>query len=1626
MIRLRYPYWVGLLFLCLTAFSLLSAAETDTTANNAPAIPTTLPSFSNEALLNQMLVTDINERSLDGLPAIAITFSQKLKADSNFNNFITLTSDGKMVQGSWILASDPRRLYFTNITPQTDYRVQIRPGISAENGLPLQKPIDFAIKTRDVQPSFDFASRGMILPTKLASGLPIRVVNVPELEIEFLRVTPDKLPDMLKSISLGERVRQYQLEEIHAVTQSVYTGRYTTDAKPNARTSLNIPVGNIEPLKVPGLYFAVMHQPGRFGDDAYKISPFFVTNIGLHVRVYKNAVEVFANSLDAGKPLSGINLKLSGEKESLEATSNEQGQASFKTRPTGNLLLIANAGEQFAFLDMRDPALDLSEYSVSGLNDQAIAPFIYSTRDLYRPGETVDLAILLRDRDGKTVDIKNINLKIIRPDSKPLLEQNLVVANQALGYFNQKLALPSDAATGSWKAEVRLNAKDENAIASFDFHVEEFMPERMKLALSSATPILKPNEKLVLKAQGDYLYGAPASGNKVSLVRTIDIDRHPLKQWETYYFGNPADDKLIKREDLPEINLDEKGAGLIESEALDGKLNSPLTISLIATLHETGGRGVTRKFDQAFWPANNLVGIQPSFKNDTALNNSDAQFNLVRVNSQGLSAPSNQSLAVTLVREEKEYFWEYNDSEGWQRKDIASEYPLTLQKVQLDSKGQAKVSFPVTTGFYRLEVEDPETKLKTAYAFHAGWDWEQSENNAARPDQIELALDKPAYKAGDTVNLKITPPSAGEAIVAVEGSDLLWSQPISLPATGASVAIPVNANWARHDLYITVTNFRPASVEQKIAPNRALGIIYLPLDRADRKLNLAIDAPVKIQPESKVSVTVSADNLQGQSAFVTLSAVDVGVLNITDFKTPDPFKYYFSQHAYSPAMYDAYGKIIESVDGAMLRQRFGGDGIRSKGGAYARPDLKIVSLFSGAVAFNADGKATIELNIPGFDGTVRLMALAATSDKLGSAEKDMQVASPVVASLAAPRFLAAGDSAFVTVDLNNTTQETLPVSLKVSADPILGLSPLNQNLTIAAGKRQALRLPVTAQQAFGLGNVQLELSGKGFTAHRQLAVSVRPAYPAKQLAIYKEIPPGQNVKLDSSILQGLLPAGATASLTLAASSPLPLQNALQDLLQYPYGCLEQTTSSAWPYLYLEPDVAEKLGLKSMDMQERSNRVNSALLRLAGMQLSDGGFSTWEDESEVNYWLTPYVTDFLLDAKERGFAVPEWMLQRALKNLQEHLQEGERYIDSRYEFSDSPAHLDLATRAYAAYVLSRVKQAPLGTIRVIYDQEANNAKSGLPLVHLGLALSAQGDKQRADASMKRGLETVRDDKLYLGDYGSALRDQAAMLYLMLRYKTNIGNVSEQTKKLSTMLHANNYLSTQEQLFTFLAGKEILTRAKDGWKAKLSIGGNPVDLSGTTPLYRSISMDELQKGIEISSSSGKLLYVGFNMEAYPAAAPEAKTDHIQVTRQWYNLQGKKLNAADLKPGMLLLTYLNVSSNDSLRDALVVDLVPAGLEVENTNLANNESLEGLQLEGTDKPLTELVDSTTLKHQEFRDDRYVAALALEPKTRYHLFYLARVVSSGKFAVPPPTVLDMYRPEFSGIGAAPSGLAIP
>ncbi|HPY40966.1 MAG TPA: hypothetical protein PLM98_10630, partial [Thiolinea sp.] len=382
--------------------------------------------YTNQQLLSEMLLVDATEQTLDDAPALVITFSQDLDTNTDPSEFLTVTTEGKAVAGQWAVIKSLRRLYFTQIQANTNYRIQIRPGITAKNGLKLLKPADFEIKTREIQPAFDFANKGSLLPAHLDNGLPIRVVNVPELDVEFLRVQPEKLGEVLKTIRLDNTLQSWELEEIHAVTTSVYTARYPNQAKPNAREIVKLPIAQIEALKQPGLYFAVIRQPGRFTDKAYRISHFVVTNIGLQARVYEKKLEVFAHALDTGKPLRGIKIAVNDNEATVEANTDELGRASFAKHPEKNFFVTAmSADNQFAFLDLRSQSLDLSQFPIHGLPAEEIAPYLYSSHTLYRPGDQVDLNILLRDQDGLVNTSKTLRLSIVRPDTKIIWDDKL-------------------------------------------------------------------------------------------------------------------------------------------------------------------------------------------------------------------------------------------------------------------------------------------------------------------------------------------------------------------------------------------------------------------------------------------------------------------------------------------------------------------------------------------------------------------------------------------------------------------------------------------------------------------------------------------------------------------------------------------------------------------------------------------------------------------------------------------------------------------------------------------------------------------------------------------------------------------------------------------------------------------------------------------------------------------------------------------------------------------------------------------------------------------------------------------------------------------------------------------------
>jgi uncharacterized protein YfaS (alpha-2-macroglobulin family) len=1567
-------------------------------------------------------VVEVVERSFDGAPALAVIFSEELDPKRRYDGFLAVSGAASQpVPGAWVVGDNPRILYFPNVQPATDYTVLVRRGVTAANGSVLASNEEHRVKTRPIQPSFGFASQGSVLPARLTEGLPIVTINIPEVDIEFLKVRADKLPGFIRDIGPSPSKGYYDLDRIHAYADSVYLARFKTNAPANKRTVTNVPVEDMKELRAPGLYVAVMRQPGRF-EYTYKTSFFFVSDIGLQARRYSHGMDVYAASLASAAPLPDVKLRLYDEKSraSDPRYTDAEGHAHFDLLPEQPMLLTAEREGNVSFVPFNRPALDLSDFQVDGRPNQPVDVFVYGPRDLYRPGETVDVAALLRDQDGRAVPAQPLAAQLKQPDGRVV--KSFAWQPQPLGFYSASLPILADAPTGTWTLELRIDPASKTPTAVYSFGVEDFLPERMKLDLEAPVAVLQPKQRFQIQVTGAYLYGAPASGNRLTAAATIRRNPHPVAALPDFFFGSADDDEKVERKDLAETKLDEEGKGVIEFVPLDARPTSAMEVKVSASLYEFGGRPVTRAIERTLWPAAALIGIRPLFDPENAAANARLEFELLKADPDGHRLGA-RGLTVRLVHEDRDYYWEYTDDRGWVSRYSEVNYPVYEDTVSIAQGATAKVGAEVRDGQYRLEVQDPETGLTAKFRFRAGW-WYVGEEKkpSAKPDRVELRLDKAFYRPGEVAKVTVVPPSAGEALVAVESDHLMWSERRPIDAKGAVFEIPLGADWNRHDLYVTATVLRPATAENKMTPNRAMGVLHLPIDRADRKLALSIEAPEKMQPERPLEVALKVDGAQGKPAYVTVAAVDVGVLSVTDYKTPDPFDYFFARRRYGADVYDLYGQVIERMAGVRATPRFGGDeGKRRAAGKAPPAKVKIVSLWSGPVTVDPQGVAKVSLPVPDFNGRLRIMAVAFTEDRFGSADKEITVAAPVVAEVAMPRFLGAGDRSLLTLELHNLSgkDQSLQVVLAATAPVVLSAAP--QTVALRDQQKAVLSFPLVGGEGFGVGTVRLTVQGEGVAIRRSWELGVRPAYPGERRVVRSRIEPGGTLKVDPALIQGLMAGTVDASVLASSSPPINLRSALEHLLKYPYGCLEQTTSSAFPLLYVDAGTAERLGLDPLSWEERHKRVDVAFTRLAGMQLASGGFGLWSADSPEETWLTAYAADFLLEARDQGFDVPKEMLKRVLDRLYERLQSPERLSVRVSDQGDKRA--DFSDKAYAAYVLARVERAPLGTLRTLYDHRLGDAASGLALGQLGVALTLAGDGRRGAEAMEKALAVHRGDE-YLDDYGSDLRDTALLIRLVARYRLQVPGADELVFRLQSELGNRPWLSTQERNALFLAGTVLAQNAGRPWEGELRVGNAREALSAPGRWYRLFDAGQVASGIVLTSQATFPLFSEVEVTGYPTEPPKPIEDPVRVERTFYTLDGKALPDRPVASGEMLLVHLAVSSKKAVEHGLLVDMVPAGLEVENQNLAHSESLADLTVDGV--KVAESMQREDIKHVEYRDDRFVAAVRIGADGELHLYYLVRAVTPGTYLVPSASFEDMYRPEIRAVGqAAPPRLVV-
>jgi hypothetical protein len=1565
-------------------------------------------------------VVDTKIETDSGQPRACVVFSERLAGNTaDWARFIKV--DGRDPQA---VTADGKQLCIDGLAFGRQYKITVRDGLpSAIAGEDLLKTADLTTYVSDRAASVRASNRAYVLPATGQQGVPLTTVNVDLLGVDVYRIGDRSLVHALQTNDLSRSVYSYDLEQIKETTgQKVYTGELVVSPKLNEEVSTAFPVSEALPRLQPGLYLlAARVLPRKSEDDGnrrFASQWFIVSDLGLTTYAGGDGLHAFVRSLNSAGALGGVKVSLIAKNNEVlgTATTDARGYARFDAKlhkgeggmQPAVLSAQTEAGD-YAFIDLTTTPFDLTDRGVKGRAAPGpVDAFAYTDRGVYRAGETVHLTTLVRDTAARASTVP-VTLVVTRPDG--VEHRRTVLADQGLGGRLTSLTLGGSAMGGTWRAKIYADPKAD-PIASAAFLVEDFIPEKMAVTLEAAAPTLTRTAGGEVKLAGTYLYGPPAADLAIEGDVVVRPAKAGLAAFPGYVFGL-ADEKFttVKSEldGLPETGPDGRAVVAVKLPEFD-KTARPLEADVHLRLRETSGRTVERTLTLPVDLGVTRLGVKPSFADDRAGEGRAEHFDVVLVDGAGKPMPA-ADVKWELLRLEQRWQWFSRGGDSSYEAQTLTRR-VAAGEIALDGGTPGRIPAQLEWGRYRLEVTRGAgaSAVKTTYVFTAGF---YAEEAAETPEMLDVALDKPSYRAGETARVKVSGRFAGKAQIAMLGSGVQAFQEAEIPAGGGEILVPVAADWGA-GAYVTVTLFRPLDGPQKRMPGRAIGMRWLSVDQETRTLKVAVDAPVQVKPNTALTIPVRIAGLAaGEQARVTLAATDVGILNLTRFDAPKPEAWFYGQRKLGLDLRDYYGRLIDGMQAQKGLLRSGGDGAdgASMAAKGSPPVEKTLALFSGIVSVGPDGIAQVPLTLPDFNGSVRLSAVAWTNDKVGSASRDMIVRDAVALTVAAPRFLTLGDTARLQVDLHNVEGAAGDYKLSVTVNPLAGAPQVlgERTLALKAGEKKFESVTLNPND-IGTWPMTVQVAGpNGITVQRPLSFEVKPAGgDIRRVTTVQLQPRGGKLTLSTDLLQDLLPSSARATVNVGPLASLDVPGLLQQLDRYPYGCAEQTTSRALPLLYAN-DVARSIGL-AQDGQI-ADRLKGAVERLFDMQDTSGAFGIW-GPADGDLWLTSYVTDFLLRAKEARVPVDPRGLKLALDRLQNYLAYAQE-VEAGGE-----------SRAYALYVLARGGRTPAGDLRYYIDGRLERFTTPLALAHLGAAASLLGDQPRAERAFATALATLErtaEATTLRSDYGSALRDRAAVITLASETRALIPQMPRLVDVLAKASASARYTSTQEQAWLLLAARALSDEASS---QRLSIDGQPHQ----GRLMQGFGGRDLTGRPVTISNDGDGATTAVVSVLGAALTPEPPVSQgFRLTREYYTLDGKKLDLKSATGGMSslkqndrLVVVLKVEADREGGRILLVDRLPAGLEVENPRLVDSADV---------KTLDWLTTTRTPEHTEFKDDRFVAAFdffggrarrnaegddeaAKGPTKTATVAYLVRAVTPGSFVHPAATVEDMYRPD--------------
>ncbi|MHA2621151.1 MAG: alpha-2-macroglobulin family protein [bacterium JZ-2024 1] len=1311
-----------------------------------------------------------------------------------------------------------------------------------------------------------------------------------------------------------------------------------------------------------------------------------ITDLALIAKRGVDRVWAWAVDARTTKPRAGVRISLYSQKNVLmgRCVTGDAGGCELpyeRIRDREPTLIVAQKDAEMTYIHLNESEVSLEPFSVSGIDPTVsnLVAYLYPERDLYRPGETVHFAVVVRNRDGFEGVRVPVTVEVNDPNGKRFGALNKMT--DEAGFAEYALEVPPTARTGRYSFSVK---SGETYLTSSDISVETFVPERMSVMVTPERTDHAGADEIRFAVRANYLFGAPAGNAKVEFLCVARETKFRATGYEEYHFGRIRDDwqEPFVREQEGEGQLNEDGEGQLGCRP-EG-MNTFYTMADVrigVSVQEAESGRVSRGMATVkYHPFDYYIGLKT---HATRVEQGRAiEVDGVILNYDGTLKKDVEQLHFQVAERTYEYgrVWDPNTNQfRWETSYWR--YPTGDEGTVRVIDGKFKVRFTPTASWvdYVLEVRDLEGKSATDFVVY-GWSWGKREKMET-PEVLKIRLSKEEADSGERVHAEILLPFEGRLLWTLESEGVLryeWQD-----ARGATARLNFSAPTRGSSVYVSALLIR--SDEQYLV-RRAFGVHRLSLRPRRNRLDLTMRVPSEIRPGKTLEVT-----LEGNGRYqATIAIVDEGILQISRFASPDVYEGILRDTALKVRTSETLGWIVPK--GMMTPG--GGEGIE---GLRIKPAVKLVSYWSGLVKSDARGRVTVRFPVPEYLGKLRVMASAMNEQRLASAEAFVTVTTEVAVLPTFPRFVYAGDMVHIPVTLINTTRSPQMGTLKVIVDGKDVLAPENRKFEIAEGTSVVMWAPITVKKMASFLEITVSADWSKDKFRQSTRVPILPDHPYVTETNTVEVSPGETVDL-TEMVKGWLAEDQNTQVVLAPSPALSVLAHLKYLVQYPYGCLEQTSSSLLPMIRLK-DIVEASTLDVGQAQEIPVRVRSGIARLISMQTPSGGFSFWPGgEGPGHPYASVYATFVLLQAKNAGYEVPESVLNLALE-----------YI-ARYARAE----------AFGYYVLAEGNRLDASDVEHIL----NLRKRGLSaeeLYFLAAALARAGKTASARGVLEeaRTRETRDEPTDSSRFFWSPLRSKAIAVFVHEIVEPgdpgNDANVHA-LAQLLTQKRQSNYYHTQELAWASLA---LGLRMKNVPYARTPKGTLKADEKVIDPkdtkggLIWVLRETARLKTLTLTNESDGTAQVFLQNSGFKPTSFSAYSENgLRVEKAIVNPAGEMVrNVRHGETYFVRLVMVNTRGH-TLENVAIEDFVPAGFEVENPRLPA-VTVAMLSQQGTLVP----------DYVDYRDER-VRIFGTVPRGSITYFYQVRATLPGSFYMPPVNAMAMYDPEVRA-GSAPARLEV-